>query len=1031
MKNFIFGVFVLLFFQGHLHAQDIKGKVLDENGIPLPGVNILSSTSSSVSDFDGNFSINAKEGEPITFTFLGYVSQTVNAAANMSVSMKVASTELSEVVVVGYGTQKKTDLTSAISTIKSDQISKQPAYNALQSIQGKAAGVNIIANDAPGATPTIIIRGLGTAESGRSPMFVVDGVITGSIANLNPNDIESFDIMKDAASSAIYGSNAANGVVFITTKKGKQGKATIKVNSFYGAKSTLNPVKMANSSQYVTFFNEKQAAIGSPDRLNLNQPYNTDWYDELTGVSFSQSNDISFSGGSENATYYFSFNNYTEDGLLEGHEASRNTLRSSNTLKAIDGKLKITQNFSASFSKSTPKPYGSFTEAYKQAPVVPVYYPDGRFAQSFWNRTTGEVGYIIGPGETGGRLNSIGNPVANAFYQNEKNKMVELQGLIQADYTIVEGLTATSRFGATKSYSKTRIFNDVRGRWLTADPIRTSAQFAANAASNPGVVDWANNSLSYKDVESFRYNWDTYLTFNKSFGKHNLNATAGVTQERKNDIYESYMQGFNVPEQEQYWNINLASADYRKVANQFYSTPTQVLSYFGRLQYNFDERYYISGTIRRDGNSIFKQNSKYWGTFPSVSAGWVLTNESFLSDVKNLDFLKLRVGYGEVGNANVPFNATTINTSPGTDGGAGINNNNYVFGPNQDLVFGASSGTPVTDLTWEVTKEINAGLDFELLDRRLSGSFDYYNRLNTNAILNITPLLNSPNELNYFDHGGEVRNEGYELALNWKDNISDDFSYSIGVNYARNKNTLESVKPAYDGMTGGSLGDGQITKRIQEGQPLYSWWLLEADGVWQTQAEIDANPHIGSPAPGHLRYKDQNNDGVIDDRDKKFFGSYIPKFSYGININLMYKNFDLSVDGFGVGGNKVYNGLKGKRIDGGENIAEDTFNGRWTGPGSTNTNPGANRDALSSSYFLEDGDYFRINNITLGYTFKDMFKISRLRIYGTAQNPFLFTKYSGFTPELNNSGVPRETAGIEVDAYPNIKTFIFGVNIEF
>ncbi|MNT09448.1 TonB dependent receptor [compost metagenome] len=232
-------------------------------------------------------------------------------------------------------------------------------------------------------------------------------------------------------------------------------------------------------------------------------------------------------------------------------------------------------------------------------------------------------------------------------------------------------------------------------------------------------------------------------------------------------------------------------------------------------------------------------------------------------------------------------------------------------------------------------------------------------------------------------------------------------------------------------MTGGSLGDGQITKRIQEGQPLYSWWLLEADGVWQTQAEIDANPHIGSPAPGHLRYKDQNNDGVIDDRDKKFFGSYIPKFSYGININLMYKNFDLSVDGFGVGGNKVYNGLKGKRVDAGENIAEDTFNGRWTGPGSTNTNPGANRDALSSSYFLEDGDYFRINNITLGYTFKDMFKISRLRIYGTAQNPFLFTKYSGFTPELNNSGVPRETAGIEVDAYPNIKTFIFGVNIEF
>lgn len=1025
MKNFIFGVFVLLFFHGHLYAQDIKGKVLDENGLPLPGVNILSSTSSSVSDFDGNFSINAKVDEPITFTFLGYVTLTINAAENMSVTMKMSSTDLTEVVVVGYGTQKRTDLTSAISTIKSDQITKQPAFNALQSLQGKAAGVNIIANDAPGATPTIIIRGLGTAESGRSPMFVVDGVITGSIANLNPNDIESFDVMKDAASAAIYGSNAANGVVFITTKKGKLGKTSIKINSFYGAKSILNQVEMANSSQFVTYFNESRAAIGNPDRLALNQPYNTDWYDALAGTSFSQGNDVSLSGGSENVTYYFSFNNYKEDGLLEGHEVARNVLRSNNTFKAFDGKLKITQNASVAFTKSTPKPYSSFTEAYKQAPIIPVYYPDGRYGMSYWNKTTGLPDYIIGAGQQGGRLNSIGNPVANVNFQNEKNKMMELQGLLQADYTVTDWLTATTRFGATKSYSKTRIYNDIRGRYLAADPLRTLTDFQNAQNGAPTSTEFANNSLSYKDVESFRYNWDTYLTASKSFDKHNFNATVGVTKERRNDVYESFIEGYGVPEQENYWNLDMASLNYTKVVKQFFQTPTNVLSYFGRLQYNFDEKYYISGTIRRDGNSNFKKNAEYWGTFPSVSVGWVLTNESFLSEVNNLDFLKLRAGYGEVGNANVPFNATSIITNPGSA------NTNYVFGPNQDLVFGGAVGSPATNLTWEVTKEINAGVDFELLDRRLSGSLDYYNRINTNAILNVKPILNSPASQNYFDHGGEVRNQGYEIALNWKDNITEDFSYSIGVNYAHNKNTLENVKPAYDGMTGGSLGDGQITKRLQEGQPIYSWWLLEADGVWQTQAEIDANPHIGTPQPGQLRYKDQNGDGVIDDRDKKFYGSYIPKFSYGINVNLAYKNFDLSVDGFGAGGNKVYNGLKGTRVDAGENIAAETFNNRWTGPGTSNTNPGANRDALSSSYYLEDGDYFRINNITLGYTFKDMFNISRLRIYGTAQNPFLFTKYSGFTPELNNSGAPNETAGIELAAYPNIKTFIFGVNLEF
>ena len=1027
MKNFIFGVFVFLFFQGQLAAQEIKGKVLDESGLSLPGVNInnVSSGANSISDLDGNFTISAKDGEQLKFTYLGYVSQTATASQGMSVSLQPSSTDLSEVVVVGYGTQKRSDLTSAVSTIKSDQITKQPAFNALQSLQGKAAGVNIIANDAPGATPTIIIRGLGTAEAGRSPMYVVDGVITGSIANLNPNDIETFDIMKDAASASIYGSNAANGVVFITTKKGKQGKTQIKINSFYGAKSMLNPVKMANSSQFVTFYNESMAARGNTDRLSANQPYNTDWYDAVVGNSFSQSNDVSFSGGNENATYYFSFNNYSEDGLLEGHNVDRNTLRSSNTLKALDGKLKITQNFSAAFTGSTPKPYGAFTEAYKQAPVVPVYYPDGRYGMPFWNKTTGLADYVIGAGEAGGKLNAIGNPVATVNYQNEKNKMMELQGLVQADYTITDWLVATTRFGGTKSYSKKRTYNDVRGRWLTADPNRTGAQFDASQTAAPNSTEFVDNSLTYEDVESFRYNWDTYLTLNKSFGKHNFNAVAGLTKERKNDIYNSKITGYNVPTQENYWNINLGSAAPARIAEQYFTDPTNILSYFGRVQYNFDEKYYVSGTIRRDGNSNFKKNADYWGTFPAVSVGWVLTNESFLSDIKNLDFLKLRASYGEIGNANVPYNLRSISA------GSGSLNTNYVFGPNQDLVFGGAAGSVATDLSWEVTKEYNIGADFELVDRRLTGTVDYYNRLNTNAILKVKPIFTSPNSTDFFDHGAEIRNEGYEISLNWRDKIGEDFTYSIGGNFARNTNTVENVKQAYDGYVGGSLGDGQITKRLTAGQPIYSWWLLEADGVWQTQAEIDANPHVGGAAPGHLRYVDQNGDGVIDDRDKKNFGSYIPKFSYGINLSVAYKNFDLSVDGFGAGGNKVYNGLKGKRIDAGENISAETFNTRWTGPGSSNTNPGASRDALSSSYFLEKGDYFRMNNITLGYTFKDAFGMSRLRFYGTAQNPFLITKYSGFTPELNNSGAPSETAGIEVDAYPNIKTFIFGVNIEF
>lgn len=1025
MKNFIFGVFVFLFYQGQMMAQDTKGKVLDETGLPLPGVTITNanSTSSTATDFDGNFSINAQAGELLTFTFLGYTTQTVPASQNMSVSMSSSATNIEEVVVIGYGTQKRSEVTGAVASIKSDQIVKQPAFNALQSLQGKAAGVNIIANDAPGAAPTIIIRGLGTAESGRSPMFVVDGILTGSIANLNPADIESFDIIKDAATASIYGSSAANGVVIITTKKGKSGEVRITADSFYGVKSILNQVKMANADQYVTYFNENQSFLSNGYALSANQAYNTDWFDELTDVGFSQNNNVTFSGGSDKSNYYFSFNNYSEDGVLKSQGLSRNTIRSNTSFKAFDDRLKITQSFSVAFSKSNPKPFGSFSEAYRQSPLVPVYYPTGQYGQSFVNKTTGIATYLAGPGEAIGRLNSIGNPVANVNFNNEQNRMQELQGAIEAELKITDWVKFTSRFGATKSHSRTRVYDDIQGRWLASDPVRTQTEYdALHDGMAENVTTYSYNSLSYAEVESFRFNVDNFLTFKKSFGKHNLNAVVGVTQEKRNDIYQSIVKGFDVPQKTQYWNVNMAEGV--KTAEQYYQTPVQLLSYFGRLQYNFDERYFVSAVMRRDGNSQFKENDQYWGSFPSVTAGWAISNETFMKDSKIINFLKLRGGYGEVGNANIYRNQSSITTSPTSA------NTNYVFGPNQDFIYGAAFGTPATDLKWEVTKELTFGLDFELLDRRLSGSVDYYNKLNTNAILNVKPVLNSPNTENFFDHGGEIRNKGFEFALNWRDQIGKDFMYSIGGNFSTNQNTLESVKPAYDGFTGGSLGNGQITKRLQEGQPLYAWWMYETEGVWQNQAEIDANPHIGSPQPGQLRYKDQNGDGVIDDKDKKFFGSYIPKYNYAINVTLNYKNIDFSVDGFGVGGNKIYNGLKGTRIDGGENIAAETFNNRWNGEGTSNVNPGANRDALASNYYLEDGAYFRINNITLGYTLKDVIGISKLRMYGTAQNPFLFTKYSGFTPELNQNGVPVETAGIELSAYPNIKTFIFGVNIE-
>ncbi|MFL9845142.1 SusC/RagA family TonB-linked outer membrane protein [Flavobacterium rhizosphaerae] len=1024
MKNFILGFFLLL--ASFSYGQQITGNVVDETGMPIPDVYITVENSNVVSttDFDGDFSIQANEGAMLTFSMISFQTRTLPAANGMKVTMALSmDTTLEEVVVVGYGSQKRSSLTGAVGSVKGEQFQKQPQFNAMQSIQGKVAGVQIITNDSPGATPTVRIRGLGTAAAGSAPLYVVDGIVTADISNINPGDIETMDILKDASSAAIYGQNAANGVVLITTKKGKDGKMNLSVSSYYAARSVLNQVKMANAKQYVTYYNENQATLSNPVYLSENQPYDTDWFDETTDVGFSQSNTVALSGGSEKGTYYFSYNNYNEDGVLNNNDLARNTIRSNTSYNFFDNKLKLSQNLNYTFIKANPKPFGAFNEAYRQAPIVPAYYPNGAFGRTFYNKNTGLVGYEAAAGESIGQLNSIGNPLATVYFANEETKTSQLQGLFDAELEVTKWLKVNTRVGLSKSFAKTRAYNDIRGQWLSSDPTRTDTQYdELQAAAEEDNYTYANNQLTYRDVESFRYNWDTYFTIDKSFDLHNLTVIAGITKDKRDDVYQSSMTGYNVPQKEQYWNLKEAEGTS---ATQYYQTPTQILSYFGRVQYNYAEKYFLTANFRRDGNSNFKTNQKYWGNFPSVAVGWTLSKENFLSDVKGINFLKIRGGYGELGNAQVPFNATVLYT------GQGSGSYNYVFGPNQSLVNGAYVGSPATELSWEVTKEVNAGVDFEFLDRRLGGSLDYYNRLTTNAILRVNPVLDSPNSTAYFDHGGEVRNEGFELALNWKDYIGDDFSYFIGGTFGKNKNTLENVKPAYDGNTGGSLANGQITKRLQEGQPIYSWWMYEADGVWQTQDEINDNAHISGAQPGQLRYKDQNGDGKIDDADKKFFGSYLPTFTYGINLGFNWKSIDFSVDGYGVGGNKVYNGLKGTRINGGENITADTFSGRWTGAGTSNTNPGANRDAIASSYYLKDGDFFRINNITVGYTFKDVIKqVNSVRLYATAQNPFMFTKYSGFTPEINSNGVAGETTGIELSAYPNLKTFLFGVQID-
>lgn len=1022
-------------------SKSITGKVTDQEQESLIGViiQIQGTKLGTITDFEGNYTLEAKVGDVLVFSSIGMHPQTRTIATSSNVIDVVMSIDdklLDEVVVIGYGSAKKADLTGAISNVTSKDIVKQPSMSAMGSVQGKLAGVNIVTDGTPGSNPVVTIRGTGTALGGRDPLYIVDGFPTDNISTISPSDILSMNVLKDASSASIYGLRAANGVVMITTKRGETDTPKIAVDIYAGIKNTMNKVKMANASQFITFFNEDmsmQKEYGNTNAflLSTQQPYDTDWYKELLNTGFTNNNSISVSGGGKAVNYFLSYNFFDEKGALSGQTYQRSTIRNNNVYKFYDDRFKISQTLNISFSQGSPKPLNAFNSAYRQTPLTPVAYSNGRYGTSVLNTGTGVMWTQDGD-VNNGKLNSIGNPIFEVDNYNERQKAFTLQAGLEAEFKITDYLKANTRFGATRYDYNSRVFSDIKKSWLFSQgPTSTEAQFETLKADSPNSTTYANNSLELNKSNTFRWTWEGFVTFNKSFDGHNIEAVVGTSREKSNIGDVTKMTGYDLPTKSQYWSMDFASSQYEKQLIQNQYTRLALASYFGRMQYNYKSRYYFSGTVRRDGSSVFKQGEKYWGTFPSFGVGWTITEEDFMEDISFLNYFKLRGNWGKLGNQNIPFNQSTFNTNV-TSG-----SNNYVFG--NIFTPGATVGTPAKDLSWEVTRETGIGFDYTILNNRLSGTFDYYDKTNTNAILLVKPIYTSEYSNDYYDHVAKINNRGIELGLNWRDELPMGLTYSVGVNYSHNTNKVKNIKPEYEGSTGGSLSDGQITKRLSNNTPLYSWWMFEADGVWQSKEEIAAaqangEAIYGTPHPGYLKYKDVNGDGVIDDKDKVNAGSYMPKYTYGINISLEYKNFDFNMDGYGVGGNKIYNYLKYARISGGENISQDTFNHRWTGAGSTNTHPGANREAIASTYYLESGRYFRINNITLGYTFKDLvFKGSRLRTYITAQNPFIFTPYTGFTPEVvgGESGAPGNTAGIEMSAYPLNRNFLVGFNLQF
>nr|WP_199002382.1 SusC/RagA family TonB-linked outer membrane protein [Flavobacterium sp. ASV13] len=1010
MKNFIFSFLALLLLPAYMSGQAIKGKVVDSSGMGIPGAIISASNSRATADadFDGNFTINAKVGETLKITMLGFDSVSLAAtSAPMTITLKEAGdTVLKDVVVIGYGTRKKVDNTSAITSLKAEDVTKTKVLNASQAIQGKAAGVQVISSDLPGSTPSVVIRGLGTALGGRSPLYIVDGMPTENINNINTNDITSYEILKDASSLAIYGTRAANGVIIITTKKGKGDKVSVEIESFAGFRNPLKKVKMADANQYAAYSN---AALGT-NTFAANQPVNTNWLDAITRTGSYTQNNISISGASENIKYFFSAGNYEEQAILNGLNYGRTTFRNNNEFK-ISKKVTLSQNLSFTSANSAPKPLGAFTNAYKQSPLVPVRFSDGQYGVSRVN-ASGVANQV------GSSFNNVGNPVAQLDFYNEQQRSVTLQGGLKLDYEIIKGLKFTSQFNGEYYSWKQYNYEDKQGIWMAANPNTTAADYVASHKSDPV------NLLTRGREQYFNWNLSNYFTYNKVFGGiHDLELTAGMEASVKGPRETLTIARKNVSPNSNYWSLYNAKdahgVEYVGDITSLYDVTyneSRLASYFGRFQYKLMDRYLVTGTIRRDGSSNFAKDYR-WGTFPSFGLGWIMTKENFLSNIKGLDLIKLRGSWGKLGNQNVPLNSQAY--ASGLDA--------YLGG--SILYPGTTINSQIDpSLSWEITEEASVGLDFELLNSRLKGSADYYDKNTSNVILNTKPYMSSGLTIATPAHVGKVSNKGYELSLRWDDKISDNLSYWVGGNFSQNINKLSSLKDFdISPVIGGNLGNGQDTKMLNKtsvGQPLGSFYVYEYAGI--------------DPANGKMLYYNAAGDKVVQTaldatKDKKYVGSILPKNNYGVTLGLTYKNIDFSVDGYGTGGAKVYNGKKAQRFTG-ENVEASLTNNYWTAANPNASNPKPfNEVPVASTYYLESGDFFRINNITLGYKLplNDTSFVNYCRLYVNAINPFITQKFSGFSPELNGDGNPYGNQGIELDAYPTLRSFVVGANLKF
>ena len=1016
-----------------LFAQTISGYVSDQTGTTLPGVSIYVKTTTvgTVTDLDGYYTFPidpmAVSGDSLTivYSFIGFTpfEWTIPRDPEANLTKEVVLQEdvemLEEFVVVGYGVQKKSDLIGAVSTIKTNEITSLPVTRMDQALQGKAAGVQVSqTNGAPGQSVKVRIRGIGTINS-NDPLYIIDGVPTKDINGiLNTEDIESMSVLKDAASAAIYGARAGNGVVIIKTKRGTQGAPAFSYNFYAGFQTHGYVTPMCNTNEYIEIFNEAAANDGRdpiPDEIRP-QLSNTNWLDEIFRPAFIQSHQLSVSGGNDNSTYLISGGYQQQEGIILNSDYERINLRTSIT-SSLNRWCDVGVNFNLMYSNrdiigGSGDGYGGnggsvIRYAFFRTPPVPVYEADGSYSDlpNFEGYSRAQLNTWFGDGY---------NPVGLANKFDWSAKTYRTFGNLFASFKIIENLTFRSDLGIDLTVLDEKRFNENWGTDLRIN--------------NP-------NSLTVGNTNDFTYNWTNTLDYTKDFNeKHYLNAMVG-TEAIQSNYHSQYGSDRNFPDQ---------SANLRYLGNglainkgaEEYAGGWSLLSVFGRVNYKFENRYLAEAVIRYDGSSRFAEENR-WGAFYSGSLGWNIHNEAFMQDVKWLDQMKFRASVGQSGNQEIGlYNYLSVVT----DG--------YNYPVGNVLNYGyAVSSLGNYNTTWETTTTYDIGLDLSFLKDRLTLLMDYYWRYTTDMLIPVPlPPSGGSAEPPYIN-AGEVLNRGLELELFWRD-FKDDFSYEIGGNLSTLYNEVLSLSNGRP-IPAGRIDNGIFATLTEEGHPIGSFYMLEMEGIFQNEFDIFSHAYQGSNIqPGDVKFKDQNGDAVIDEKDRTHVGSPIPKLMYGLTANLSYKGWDLSIFFQGVTGNHYYMQVN-HDIEGfyrGFNVTKRYFDNRWTGEGTSNEYPraswtGATNNKKPSTRFLEPAGYLRLKNLTFGYNFRfsESAGIKGLRVYFSGQNLFTVTKYPGLDPEmyesdnLNGEEIKNAdlAAGIDWGTYPIPRMYTVGVNLNF